>query len=335
MNTPASSKIGVLVAQLGTPDAPTAQALRPYLRQFLSDRRVIDYSPWLWQPILRGIILRVRPKKSAQLYARIWLEEGSPLLVYSQRKAVALQTRLGDKFRVILGMRYGNPSIPSAIAQLESEGIDRIVVLPMFPQFSCTTTASIYDAVYSAVMGKHADRKRYMPAVRFIPPYYDHPAYIHALKTHLSQQIAQARHKPDKIVISFHGIPHRYIQTGDPYRAHCERTAHLLANAMNWTDDQWVLSFQSQFGPEKWLEPYTDEVLERLHHDGVQYPMVFSPGFVTDCLETLDELGNEGREQFAEGGGDPEKFTFIPCLNNHSDWIEAMTTLVHDHATHL
>ncbi len=335
MNTPASSKIGVLVAQLGTPDAPTAKALRPYLRQFLSDRRVIDYSPWLWQPILRGIILRVRPKKSAKLYARIWLEQGSPLLVYSQAQADALQTCLGDDFRVILGMRYGNPSIASAIAQLESEGIDRIVVLPMFPQFSCTTTASIYDAVYQSVMGKLSDRKRYMPAVRFIPPYYDHPAYIHALKTHLSEQIAQAPHQPDKIIISFHGIPNRYVRTGDPYRAHCERTAHLLATAMNWTDDQWVLSFQSQFGPEKWLEPYTDDVLEHLHHQGVQYPMVFSPGFVTDCLETLDELGNEGREQFAEGGGDPQKFIFIPCLNDNSAWIEAMTILVRDHASHL
>jgi ferrochelatase len=331
MNSP-SSKIGVLVAQLGTPDAPTAKALRPYLRQFLSDRRVIDYSPLVWQPILRGIILRVRPQKSARLYARIWLDEGSPLLVYSQHQADALQICLGDDFRVILGMRYGNPSIPGAIAQLEAEGIDRIVVLPMFPQFSCTTTASIYDAVYAGVMGKLSDRKRFMPAIRFIPPYYDHPAYIHALKTHLIQQIQHAPHQPDKFIISFHGIPNRYIKTGDPYRAHCEHTAHLLAQAMNWTDDQWILCFQSQFGPEKWLEPYTDAVLEHLHHDGVQYPMVFSPGFVTDCLETLDELGNEGREQFAEGGGNPDQFTFAPCLNDHPAWIEAMATLVRDHA---
>lgn len=335
MNWVVSSRIGVLIAQLGTPDAPTPRALRPYLRQFLSDRRVVDYSPWLWQPILRGIILRIRPRRSARLYARIWLEDGSPLLVYSQRQVDALQACLGDAFRVILGMRYGNPSIPSAIAQLEAEGIDRIIVLPMFPQFSSTTTASIYDAVYRAIMGKSSERKRFMPAVRFIPPYYDHPAYIHALKTHLTQQIAQLPYRPDKIVLSFHGIPNRYIQTGDPYRIQCERTAQLLARAMNWSDGDWLVSFQSRFGPEKWLEPYTDEVIERLYHDGVQHPLVFSPGFVADCLETLDELGNEGREQFAEGGGDPEKFKFVACLNDHVAWVEAMSTLVREHACHL
>ncbi|MDX2076680.1 MAG: ferrochelatase [bacterium] len=335
MNQQNSSKIGVVLGQLGTPDAPTAKALRPYLRQFLSDRRVIDYSPFLWQPLLRGIILRTRPQKSAKLYARIWLEGGSPLLVYSQQQVVALQACLGDSFRVILGMRYGNPSIPSAIATLEAEGIDCIVVLPMFPQFSCTTTASIYDAVYGAVMGKLSDRKRFMPTIRMIPPYYDHPAYIHALKTHLTAQIAQADTPPDKIIISFHGIPNRYIRTGDPYRAHCERTAQLLAEAMAWDSDQWQIAFQSQFGPEKWLEPYTDKVLEGLHHAGIKHPMIFSPGFVTDCLETLDELGNEGREQFAEGGGNPDHFRFIPCLNLNPAWIEAMGQLIRDHSTHL
>lgn len=251
----------------------------------------------------------------------------------------ALQTYLGDAFRVILGMRYGNPSIESAIATLESEGIDRMIILPMFPQFSSTTTASIYDAVYRASAGRHCplfhERKRFTPSLRFIPAYYEHPAYIHAMKTHLTAHIAQAQHPPDKFIISFHGIPNRYIQTGDPYRAQCERTAHLLAEAMGWDDHQWVLCFQSRFGPEKWLEPYTDEVLEALHHEGVQYPMVFSPGFVTDCLETLDELGNEGREQFAEGGGNPEHFCFIPCLNVHEDWIMAMVQLIQAHAVGL
>jgi len=335
MTQPVSSKIGVVIGQLGTPDAPTAQALRPYLRQFLSDRRVIDYSPVLWQPLLRGIILRTRPKKSAKLYARIWLEGGSPLLVYSQRLTNAVQAQLGDRFRVILGMRYGNPSIAHAVATLETEGIDRMVVLPMFPQFSCTTTASIYDAVYGAVMGKLADRKRFMPVVRFIPPYYDHPAYIHALKNHLTEQIAQADHPPDKVIISFHGIPNRYIRTGDPYRAHCEHTTQLLAGAMNWGADDWILSFQSQFGPEKWLEPYTDKVLEGLHHAGIEHPMIFSPGFVTDCLETLDELGNEGRAQFAEGGGNPDNFRFISCLNENPDWITAMVCLINEHTSGL
>ncbi len=339
MMTQKTSKIGVIIGQLGTPDSPTPPALRRYLRQFLSDMRVIDYHPFVWQPILRGIILRVRPRKSAKLYARIWMDEGSPLLVYSQRQVEALQTCLGDDFRVILGMRYGNPSIGRAIATLESEGIDRMVVLPMFPQFSCTTTASIYDAVYNAAAGNHFtlshERKRNIPTLRFIPPYYEHPAYIHALKTHLTAQIAQAEHKPDKIIISFHGIPNRYITTGDPYRAQCEQTAQLLAQAMNWDDEQWTIGFQSRFGPEKWLEPYTDEILEGLHHAGVQHPMVFSPGFVTDCLETLDELGNEGREQFAEGGGNPDQFTFIQCLNENTDWIGAMAELIRAHSANL
>jgi ferrochelatase len=236
-------------------------------------------------------------------------------------------------------MRYGNPSIESAFATLESEGIDRIVVLPMFPQFSCTTTASIYDAVYQSAAGRRCplfhDRKRDIPTLRFIPPYYDHPAYIHALKAHLTAQISQAETPPDKIIISFHGIPKRYIETGDPYRAQCERTAQLLAQAMNWRDDQWTLGFQSRFGPEKWLEPYTDEILEGLHHAGVEHPMIFSPGFVTDCLETLDELGNEGREQFAEGGGNPENFKFIACLNENRDWIDAMAGLVRLHSANL
>lgn len=339
MTNQPSHKIGVLIGQLGTPDAPTAKALRPYLKQFLSDMRVIDYSPFLWQPLLRGIILNTRPRKSAKLYARIWLKEGSPLLVYSQQQAEKLQTLLGNKFRVILGMRYGNPSIGSAIATLESEGIDRIIVLPMFPQFSCTTTASIYDAVYRVAAGRRCplfhERKRFVPTLRFIPAYYDHPAYINAMKTHLENHIAQANHPADKYIISFHGIPNRYIRTGDPYRAQCEHTTQLLAQAMGWRDDQWQICFQSRFGPEKWLEPYTDEVIEGLHHAGVKYPMVFSPGFTTDCLETLDELGNEGREQFAEGGGNPDDFCFIPCLNVHDDWIHTMVRLVQDHAVGL
>ncbi|MCA9895352.1 MAG: ferrochelatase [Anaerolineae bacterium] len=324
------------MAQLGTPDAPTAQALRPYLGQFLSDMRVIDYHPLLWQPILRGIILNTRPKKSAQLYQRIWLKDGSPLLVYSQEQAVGLQARLGDAYHVIVGMRYGNPSIAHAMQTFADEGIDRIVILPMFPQYSSTTTSSVYDAVYEAAAGQtnpfRHQRKRFTPTLRFVAPYYDHIGYIHAMRNHLQAEIAALQAPPDKVVISFHGIPKRYVETGDPYRDHCERTAHLLAEAMGWQSDDWVLTFQSQFGPEKWLEPATDAVLESLHAQGVERPMIFSPGFVTDCLETLDELGNEGREQFAEGGGKAEHFHFVPCLNAHPDFLAMLTDLVRENA---
>lgn len=323
---------GVLVAQLGTPDAPTAQALRPYLRQFLSDMRVIDYSPFVWQPILRAIILRTRPRKSARLYARIWRDDGSPLLVHSNAQVEGLQQRLGAAYRVILGMTYGSPSIASALSTLAAEGIDRIIVLPMFPQFSSTTTASIYDAVYTAAAGRRCplfhDRKRFVPALRFIAPYYADAGYIEAMRQHLAAEISALRHAPDRFVISFHGIPQRYAQTGDPYPAQCEQTAHLLAAAMSWQADNWIMCYQSRFGPEKWLEPATGAVLEALHGQGAASPLAFSPGFVTDCLETLDELGHEGRAQFAAGGGSAGQYHLAACLNAQPAFLDFLAALV-------
>jgi ferrochelatase len=310
--------------------------VRPYLKQFLSDQRVIDYPPWVWQPILRGIILNTRPRRSARLYQRIWLAEGSPLLVYSQQQVQGLQARLGDSYRVILGMRYGNPSIRNAIQTLVAEGIDRIIVLPMFPQFSCTTTASIYDAVYTAAAGRRCplfhEHKRVVPTLRFVEPYFDHPGYIQAMTAHLREQIMCLPTAPDHIVVTFHGIPERYIRTGDPYRAHCEQTAAQLAAAMGWQADDWSICFQSRFGPENWLEPYTDETLRGLHGRGIQRPLVFSPGFVTDCLETLDELGNEGREAFEAGGGHAASYTLAPCLNVYPAWLDTLVTLVQENA---
>jgi ferrochelatase len=336
LNSTAHPRIGVLMAQLGTPDAPTPQALRPYLKQFLSDMRVIDYHPLIWQFILRGIILRTRPKRSARLYQRIWLPEGSPLLIYTQQQAAGLQARLGSDFRVIIGMTYGNPSIHSALATLEAEGMDRIIVLPMFPQFSSTTTASIYDAVYRAAAGNTAplrhDRKRFVPTLRFVPPYYDHASYVDAMRQHLTETIATLPAPPDKYIISFHGIPARYVRTGDPYRQQCEHTAHLLANAMGWQADEWLLSFQSRFGPEAWLEPYTEDILTHLHAQGIERPLVFSPGFVTDCLETLDELGNEGREQFESGGGHGEHYRLAACLNAHPAWLDTLAAITRTEA---
>jgi ferrochelatase len=325
-------RVGLLVAQLGTPDAPTPQALRPYLKQFLSDMRVIDYPPWVWQPILRGIILLTRPRRSARLYRRIWLPQGSPLLVYTNAQAERLQEILGSQYRVIVGMTYGNPSIASAIATLEAEGIDRIIVLPMFPQFSSTTTASIYDAVYRAAAGRRCpvfhERKRSIPTLRFVPPFYNDPGYIAAMKHHLRRIVEAMSVPPDRFVITFHGIPARYVRTGDPYRQQCEATARILADAMGWAPGDWQICFQSRFGPEKWLEPYTDETIESLPGSGVERPLVFSPGFVTDCLETLDELGNEARESFEEGGGHAANFTLAPCLNANDEFITALARIV-------
>ncbi|MCS6836915.1 MAG: ferrochelatase [Anaerolineae bacterium] len=322
--------VGVLLAQLGTPDAPTARALRPYLRQFLSDMRVIDYSPFAWQPILQSIILTFRPRRSARLYKRIWMEEGSPLLVYSRLQVEGLQARLGQGFRVILGMRYGDPSIESAMRQLEDEGINRIVVLPMFPQFSSTTTASIYDAVYTAAAGRRCplfhQRKRSVPSLHFVPPYYAHPGYIEALAERVRESLA-GQPMPDKLILSFHGIPTRYERTGDPYGAQCRATAEALAQALGLREDQWIATFQSRFGPEPWLTPATDETLERLAQAGTARVAILAPGFVADCLETIDELGHEGRNTWIEAGGDPEGFQFIPCLNDQALWLDALADI--------
>jgi len=324
-----SSKIGVLVAQLGTPETPTARALRPYLREFLSDPRVIDLHPLRWYPILYLFVLTLRPKRSAALYANIWTDEGSPLMVHSKAQTRGLQERLGDDYRVILGMRYGEPSIARAIGTLEQEGIDRILVFPMYPQFSCTTTGSIYDAVNRAACGRRCpwffDRKRLIPALRFVPPYYDHPAYIDALRQSVADEVARLDWTPDRYLITFHGIPKRYVDEGDPYRRQCEETRRLLAQALDLSDDQWVGGFQSRFGKEPWLEPYTEEVLEELGAQGVRRIVAACPGFTADCLETLDEIGREGAEQFRSGGG--EALHLVPCLNDHPTWLDAMAAI--------
>lgn len=324
-----SSKIGVLVAQLGTPRAPTARALRPYLRQFLSDPRVIDLHPLRWYPILYLFVLTRRPARSAALYANIWTDEGSPLMVHSQAQTRGLQERLGADYRVVLGMRYGEPSIERAVQSLESEGIERILVFPMFPQFSCATTGSIYDAVNRAALGRRCPwffaRKRQMPALRFVPPYADHPAYINALKQSVAEVVARLSWTPDRYLITFHGIPQRYVDEGDPYRRQCEETARQLATALGLADDEWVSGFQSRFGKEPWLEPYTEEVLARLGGQGVRRLVAICPGFTADCLETLDEIGREGAEQFAHGGG--QQFHLAPCLNDHPAWLDAMAAI--------
>ena len=323
------SKIGVLLAQLGTPSAPTAAALRPYLKQFLSDRRVIDLNPLKWLPVLYLFVLTRRPSRSARLYGRIWRPDGSPLMVHSRAQENGLQRRLGNSYRVILGMRYGQPSIAEAMRTLATENIERILVFPMFPQFSASTTGSIYDAVVRAALGRRCplffDRRRLMPTLRFVPPYYDHPAYIEALKVSIQENIARLERSPDCFLITFHGIPQRYVDEGDPYRRHCETTARLLAEALGLKPEEWITGFQSRFGREQWLQPYTEDLLLTLGGKGMRALVATCPGFTADCLETLDEIGNEGADQFHRGGG--RQFHLTPCLNSHPAWLDAMATI--------
>ena len=316
---------GVLLAQVGTPDAPTPRAVRRYLANFLSDRRIVDYPAWLWQPILRGFILPFRSKRSARLYARIWTAAGSPLLVESEKQRLKLQAALGDGYRVVLGMAYAGPSFERAIDDLIAAGASKVIVIPMFPQYSSATTASVYDAVFAAATDRGGRARILVPALDCVPPYFEHPGYLAALAARIRDSIALS--SPDHFVITFHGLPERYVTSGDPYRSHCDRTVELLVAEMGWRAGDYTVSFQSRFGPEKWLGPSTSEVLEGLHARGIRRPLIVAPGFTTDCLETLDELGNEGRHEFAKGGGDPAAYFLCPCLNDHELWIQAMAGL--------
>jgi ferrochelatase len=317
---------GVLLAQVGTPEAPTPAAVKRYLAKFLSDRRVVDYPAWLWQPLLRGVILPLRSRRSARLYQRIWTPQGSPLLVESEKQRARLQAALGDGYRVVLGMAYAGPSFDRAFDDLIAERITRVIVVPMFPQYSSATTASVYDAAFAAATDRGRRARVFVPALNCVPPFFDHPGYIAALCERLRTAIAA--HAPDHVVVSFHGLPARYVTSGDPYREHCDRTVRALVQVMEWPDSRYTVSYQSRFGPERWLEPSTADILKGLHARGIRRPLVVAPGFTTDCLETLDELGNEGRHQFASGGGDPAAYALCPCLNDDDLWIRTLADLV-------
>ena len=311
-------KIGVLLINLGTPAAPTTKAVRDYLGEFLSDKRVVEIPAIVWQPLLRGVILNTRPQKSAAAYAEVWTDQGSPLAVYSKRQAQALKGRLGDSVLVDYAMRYGQPSIESGITAMKEAGCDRILLAPLYPQYSGATTGTANDKAFEVLQAM-----RWQPAIRTLPPYHDDPVHIDALKRNIEHAVASLDFVPDKIVTSFHGMPLRTLNLGDPYHCQCRKTARLLSEAMG---QDLVVSFQSRFGRAKWLEPATDDTLEALGKAGVKKIAVVAPGFSVDCLETLEELAIQGREQFEEAGG--EKFAYLPCLNASGEGMDMLETLV-------
>jgi ferrochelatase len=313
----AEPKIGVLLVNLGTPDAPEARAVRRYLAEFLSDPRVIEIPRLAWKPILHGIILRTRPKKSAEAYNQIWTNEGSPLRVIAHRQADALRERL-PKLSVHYAMRYGHPGIAGALDNMTAEGCARILVAPLYPQYSAATTATANDAVFAALA-----RMRWQPAIRALPPYYDDPLYIGALATNLSRQIAALDFQPERLLLSFHGMPVRTLELGDPYHCHCQKTARLLGEALARDVD---VAFQSRFGRAKWLEPATDATLAAYPKNGIKRIAVATPGFSADCIETLEELGIRGRRTFLHGGG--ERFALLDCLNDSPESIAMLERLI-------
>lgn len=320
------SKTAVVLANLGTPDAPTAAAVRVYLKQFLSDPRVVEIPRLIWWIILNGIILPFRSRQSAEKYASIWTEQGSPLKVHTERQAASLQSILsarGHDVRVTMAMRYGNPAMPAMLDQLKAEGCDRILVLPAYPQYSGTTTASIFDTVFS-----HYVHVRNAPELRLIKHYHDDNGYIQSLAATVRAHWEQ-HGRPDKLVMSFHGVPKRTLLLGDPYHCECYKTARLLGEALGLSKDDYLVTFQSRFGKAEWLQPYTAPTLQALGQQGVGRVDVMCPGFVGDCLETLEEIAMEAKEDFLHAGG--KEFHYIPCLNELPQWIEAMADLVEKH----
>lgn len=314
----APPKVGVLLVNLGTPDAPTTPAVKRYLKQFLSDRRVVEIPPLVWQPILRGIILNTRPQKSAEAYAKVWTEKGSPLAFFTAGQTDALAARMGDEADVRYAMRYGNPSVADQLAAMKADGCNRILIAPLYPQYSGATTGTVLDEAYASLTAM-----RWHPAIRTLPAYHDDAAYISALKHSIEASLAKLDFTPDEIVISFHGMPERTLHLGDPYHCHCQKTARLLSEAMG---RNLVVSFQSRFGRAKWLEPATDDTLMRLAREGTKKIAIFAPGFSVDCLETLEELAMQGHEQFEEAGG--THYAYLPCLNDSDGGMDMLEAII-------
>jgi ferrochelatase len=324
MNRPAdhppvpAAKVGLLLINLGTPNKAEPGSVRLYLKEFLSDPRVIEIPQLVWQPILRGIILRTRPRKSAHAYSQVWTEEGSPLAAITARQSKALQGAFGEDVIVDHAMRYGEPAIAGKIDSLKAQGCDRILIAPLYPQYCAATTATANDEAFA-----HLRRLRWQPAVRTLPPYHDDPAYIEALGARLEEGLAALDFEPQAIVASFHGMPQRTLELGDPYHCHCRKTARLLSQA---SGRELLVAFQSRFGRAKWLEPATDKTLAALPAQGVTKIAIFAPGFSADCLETLEELAIRGRETFLAAGG--ADFAYLPCLNDSPTGIEMLRSIL-------
>jgi len=321
-----SPKTGLLLCNLGTPTAPTAAALRPYLAQFLSDPRVVELPRLLWWPILHGAVLRLRPRKSAAKYASIWLPEGSPLKVWTERQAKLLQGYLGERghqVQVRWAMRYGQPSVASGLDALKAAGCTRILVLPAYPQYSAATTASVADAVFA--WGRTV---RNLPELRLVRNYHDQPEHIAALAASVRRHW-QAHGRPNVLLLSFHGMPARTLEKGDPYHCECHKTARLLAEALGLSAGQYRVTFQSRFGRAKWLQPYTEPTLIELARSGVARVDALCPGFSCDCIETLEEINLEARSAFLQAGG--KEFHYIPCLNDSPEGMQALTALCEQH----
>lgn len=316
-------KVGILLANLGTPDAPTAKALRPYLKEFLMDRRVVEIPRLVWWLILNGIILLIRPKKSAEKYAQVWMKEGSPLMVHAQKQTQLLRDHLSQTikspFAVELGMSYGNPSMQSAIEKLKAQHCNKILVFPLYPQYAASSTAASLDAVWNSLL-----KMRNVPAIRTIKHYHDHPDYIQALATNI-KQFWQVNGQPEKLIMSFHGVPKFHLMKGDMYHCECHKTGRLLAEALGLDRAQYQIAFQSRFGKQEWLKPYLASTLEALGEAKIKRIDVVCPGFSSDCLETLEEIAMEGKHIFqSHGGGD---YHYIPALNESEPWIHAMTNI--------
>ena len=321
--TIAKPRIGVLIVNLGTPSEATPAAVRRYLREFLSDIRVVDLPRPLWLPILYGVILPVRSGATARNYQKIWRTESneSPLRYYTRRKAEALSDALDGDITIDWAMRYGEPSIGERINALHKAGCTRILVVPLYPQYSATTTASVADGVFAALK-----KMRWQPTIRMAAPFYDDPTYIEALATSAQRHLSSLNHEPERIILSYHGLPQRYFDAGDPYHCHCAKTSRLLREAMNWSDEFAPMAFQSKFGREKWLEPATDAMIDDFAAKGVKRLAVMAPSFVADCIETLEELDIAAREAFLSGGG--EHFSVVPCLNDAPEMISSLSALI-------
>ena len=316
-----SGRVGLLVVNLGTPDAPEKGAVKRYLAEFLSDKRVVEIPDIIWQPILRAIILNTRPAKSAEAYAKVWTPEGSPLAVITQQQAAAMQQRLGDRVLVDYAMRYGEPAIGERLKAMMEAGCDRILLAPLYPQYSGATTATAVDKAAETLR-----EMRWQPSLRILPPYHDDPAYIDALASDLTRQVEALDFDPEVLVLSFHGMPLRTLELGDPYHCHCQKTARLLQEHLSARIPRFRVSFQSRFGPAKWLEPATDTVLLEEAAAGTKRLAIAAPGFSADCLETLEELAMEGRDEFLEAGG--THFAALSCLNASPAGLDMLETIL-------